>query len=126
MNALTIVGRATKDPISRTTQYGEACFLTVAVNAGKNKTDFFNVTLSEQMAERCMKYVKKGDLVTVQGSVHLSQWGNNNERASLSMRAKSLEFFGKRTDIDADDAPASAQNTPQNDFEEVDDYDMPF
>lgn len=126
MNVLTIVGRATKDPITRTSQYGEACYLCVAVSAGKNKADFFNVILTEGAAERCSKYVRKGDLVTVQGSVHLSQWGNNNEHSSLSVKGKSIEFFGQRSAANSDAPTVSTQNANKDGFEEVDDYDMPF
>lgn len=131
MNAITIAGRATKDPIEREGKYGTVCFLTVAVNTGKDKTDYFNVSLSDNAAQRCMKYVKKGDLVCVKGSVHLNQWGNNREHASLAVKAKELEFFGKREQScasaeAAENETEQAQDTIQSDFEEVDDYDMPF
>lgn len=130
MNVITIVGRATKDPIVRKTKYGDICYLTVAVGAKNSRTDYFNVALKDGACERCSQHVKKGDLVTVQGSVHLNQWGNNNEYAALAITSKHFEFFGKRMETDSnsenENTSVSYDNASPNDFEEVDDYDMPF
>lgn len=128
MNVLTIVGRATKDPVMKETKYGEVCFLNVAVNDINGKADFFSVKLTEKQAENTMKYVHKGDLVSIQGSVHLNQWGANNESASLAIDKARCEFYGKRNggDHQADNMPKTNQNTPKSDFSEIDDEDMPF
>lgn len=128
MNVLTIVGRATKDPMMKETQYGNVCFLNVAVNDMGGKADFFSVKLTDKQAENTMKYVHKGDLVSVQGSVHLNQWGANNENASLAMDKARCEFYGKRNDGNSqtDNAPKTNQDAPKSDFSEIDDEDMPF
>lgn len=128
MNNLTIVGRVTKDPTMKTTQYGDVCFLSVAVNDAGGKADYFSVKLTEKQAENTMKYVQKGDVVSVQGSVHLNQWGANRENATLSMDKARCEFYGKRNDGNhqEDNTPKTNQNAPKSDFSEIDDEDMPF
>lgn len=128
MNNLTIVGRATKDPTMKNTPYGEVCFLSVAVNNASKEADFFNVKLTEKQAENTMKYVHKGDVVSIQGSVHLNQWGANNENAVLAIDKARCEFFGKRSsDGSAAETPShSNHNAPKNDLFDVDDEDMPF
>lgn len=128
MNVLTIVGRATKDPTMKETQYGNICFLNVAVNDIGGKADFFSVKLTDKQAENTMKYVHKGDLVCVQGSVHLNQWGTNNENASLAMDKARCEFYGKRSEGNQqiENTPATNKNAQMSDFSEIDDEDMPF
>lgn len=128
MNNLTIVGRATKEPELRTSTYGDYCYLTVAVNAGQDKTDYFNVKIGDKQAKNCAKYVHKGDLVSVKGAVHLNQWGEGNRYAALSIHASQVEFFGKRREKnnETDGGAEMPKNNEFDGYEVVDDEDMPF
>lgn len=138
MNSVTIVGRVTKEPILKKTPVGNCCFVTVAVTVNKDVADFFNVKLNDVHAENCRKYVHKGDVVSVSGSVHLSKWGDEKQYSSLSIDRARIEFFGKRANptgvpetdeprvrvMDEEDVPDFVKQS--NGFEEVDDEDMPF
>lgn len=56
-------------------KYGEGkSFLTntLAIQEGKDKTEFVNVTVFGRTAEVVYKYVKKGDMVLAEGSIHTS------------------------------------------------------
>lgn len=45
---------------------------TIAIQEGKDKTEFVNVTVFGKTAEVVYKYVKKGDMVLMEGSIHTS------------------------------------------------------
>ena len=45
---------------------------TLAIQEGKDKTEFVSVTAFGKTAEVLYKYVKKGDMVLVEGSIHTS------------------------------------------------------
>lgn len=137
MNDTTIVGRVVKEPIMKKTAVGACCFVTVAVNGAKDTVDYFNVKLFDRQAENCRKYVRKGDLVSVRGSVHLNQWGENKQYASLGMDQAWMEFYGKRSNPSGraeeeertveDEATNMPPKDEENDWAEIeDDEDMPF
>lgn len=133
MNALTIVGRVTKDPEVKSNSDGSWCYLIVAVSTYKDKpSEFFNCKVRGKQAENCKKFVHKGDLVSVTGSVHLNQWGSNNEHAALAVNAASVEFYGKRSNYNEDDdagrenTPVSSSKPTNNGWTQVDEEDLPF
>lgn len=45
---------------------------TIAIQEGKDKTEFVNVTVFGKTGEVVYKYVKKGDMVLMEGSIHTS------------------------------------------------------
>ena len=45
---------------------------TIAIKEGNDKTEFVNVTVFGKTAEVVYKYVKKGDMVLMEGSIHTS------------------------------------------------------
>jgi single-strand DNA-binding protein len=75
MNSVVIIGRLTRNPEVRYTQEGTAIAnFTLAVDrptsADKEKqTDFPRVTVFGKQAENCERYLEKGRLVGVQGSL---------------------------------------------------------
>lgn len=134
MNSLTIVGRVVKDPELKSNDKGEFCFISVAVtDTSRDKAEFFNCNLSGKQATNCHKYVKKGDTISVTGSVHLSQFGEGNRYASMNVRATRVEFLGKRgaaVDGDTEDelpnAYKSTPKAPNSGYMQIDEEDMPF
>lgn len=73
MNKVILAGRTCAEWKVR--KYGDnKSFLTntLAIQEGKDKTEFVNVTLFGKTAEVVYKYVKKGDMVLVEGSIHTS------------------------------------------------------
>lgn len=76
MNKIILIGRLTKDPELRTLSSGESkvCRLSLAVDGiprnGEKTTDFFgNVEVWNKQAESCAKYLTKGRLVAIEGSL---------------------------------------------------------
>ena len=73
MNKVILAGRTCSE--WKTHKYGEGkTFVTnsLAIQEGKDKTEFVNVTVFGKTAEVVYKYVKKGDMVLLEGSIHTS------------------------------------------------------
>lgn len=73
MNKVLLCGRTCSE--WKTRKYGEGkSFVTntLAISEGKDKTEFVAVTAFGKTAEVLFKYVKKGDMVLLEGSIHTS------------------------------------------------------
>lgn len=73
MNKVLLCGRTCGE--WKTRKYGEGkTFVTnsLAISEGKDKTEFVSVTAFGKTAEVLYKYVKKGDMVLIEGSIHTS------------------------------------------------------
>lgn len=71
MNKVVLCGRTCGD--WKTHKYGEGkTFVTnsLAIQEGKDKTEFVSITAFGKTGEVLYKYVKKGDMVLVEGSIH--------------------------------------------------------
>lgn len=80
MNKVILCGRTCGE--WKTHKYGEGkTFVTntLAISEGKDKTEFVNVTVFGKTAEVVYKYVKKGDMVLLEGSIHTSVNVNEND-----------------------------------------------
>lgn len=103
MNRLTIIGNLVENPVLRTTPEGKnVCNFTVAVNRrranadGEREADFFRVSVWNERADLCAKYLQKGKKVAVEGSVYASAYmGNDGKpRASLELKdVREIEFL---------------------------------
>ena len=113
MNKLTIIGNLTKNPELRTTTSGKnVCDFTVAVNRrrpqeGQPEADYFRVTVWNERAEVCAKYLEKGKKVCVIGSVSVRTYTGNDgtTRASLEVTDVSEVEFLSPAEKQADNAP---------------------
>ena len=73
MNKVLLCGRTCSE--WKTRKYGEGkSFVTntLAISEGKDKAEFVSVTAFGKSAEVLYKYVKKGDMVLLEGSIHSS------------------------------------------------------
>lgn len=73
MNKVILAGRTCAE--WKTRKYGDnKSFVTniIAIQEGKDKTEFVSVTAFGKTAEILYKYVKKGDMVLLEGSIHTS------------------------------------------------------
>lgn len=132
MNSITIIGNLTADPITRTVSSGSTvCSFTIAVNRrskrdGQPEADFFKVSAWNKLGDVCQKYLSKGRKCAVTGSVSVSSYEGKDgaTRFSLDVFAEDVEFLSPRTE---DAAPQSdADGAGKEDFQEVDDDDLPF
>lgn len=132
MNKLTIIGRLTKEPESRTTQNGvQICTFNVAVNRRKSgaehpEADFFRVTAWRQLADNCKRYLAKGRQVCVIGSVSVSIYTANDgkARANMEVTADEVEFLSGRNE--AQEEPKAQEQQKAQTFVETDEDDLPF
>lgn len=70
----------------------------------QERTVWFRVTAWQRLAETCSQYLAKGQRVLVNGEVEEpSTWTDSNGvvRASLEVRARSVQFLSTRAEADA-------------------------
>ena len=105
MNSITLTGRITKTPETKQKQNGNGlyCYFTLAVDDGKDAngeklTSFIDCIAYDKQASFLGNYIKKGYLIGVNGSLHVSttqdEQGNYNKRATV--RAWSVENLQPR------------------------------
>lgn len=130
MNKLIIIGNLTRDPEKREFSDGSSCAtFTVAVNrrarSGDHpQADYFRVTCWRALGDLCLQYLTKGRKVAVEGEVRAHAYTDNNggARASLEVRADSVEFLTPRSQTGS----AGESTDSYGDFTEVDDAELPF
>ncbi|MEI7834717.1 MAG: single-stranded DNA-binding protein, partial [bacterium] len=86
MNNITVCGNITRDPELRYTQTGKpVTSFGVADNRSKDKTIFFDCSAFDDMAERIVKYFKKGKPIFVSGTLDQRTYTGKDgvERTSL-------------------------------------------
>lgn len=138
MNTAVILGRTTTDIELRKTQSGKSVTsFTLAVKRrySKDETDFIDCVAWEKTAELIAKYVHKGSMIAVQGSIQTRTYEDKdgNKRKAVEIVADNVSFCGSKNDNAASDqnasapAPAPAYATADaEDFKEIPDDDLPF
>ena len=141
LNSVVLVGRLTKDPELRYTSNGTAVAnFTIACNRpfktdGKQEADFINCVVWRKPAENLANYMKKGNLIGVDGRIQTRNYeGQDGKRVYVTeVVADSVQFLesknqGKKTN---QQEQINAYNEELNnvaDMEPVDinDDDLPF
>jgi len=106
LNIVRIKGNLTKDPEFKHTTSGKSvCGISIATNRvysknGKKTTDvsYFDVEAWGAIAENCVKYLKKGNGVIVEGSLKQDRWEKHGKTQSrVKITANNVQFlFNKR------------------------------
>ena len=130
MNKFIITGRLTRNPELRYTSNNVAITeLNLAINNKKDDTTFLTIKLFNKTAETCNEYLKKGDLIGVEGNIKNNNYEDEtgkmhyrtdfigNKIEFLSMKKKEevkeekqdrnsvFEEFGKSIEIEENDLP---------------------
>jgi single-strand DNA-binding protein len=107
-NFVMLVGRLGQDPEIKTFESGSVkARFSVAVDRSVGKdnkqTDWFAVEVWGQRADFVGEYVKKGQLVSVYGSLEVQRWTDNtgNTREAPIIRCTDLRLEGSRRDNEA-------------------------
>lgn len=132
MNRAFIIGNLTADPELRTTTTGkQVCSFTVAVNrrqknGNENQADFFRVSVWNQLAEVCQKYLAKGRKVSVVGRVSVEEYTDKSGklRSNLCLLAEDVEFISPKTE--AAEIANKAQETAYQDVTKAVEDQLPF
>ncbi len=95
MNDVKLLGRLTRDPETRYTQAGSpVARFDLAVNAGKDSTEYFHIVAFSESAEFVSKYLTKGRQIVVSGHLHNNKWTdkNNQNRVTTEIIADRIYF----------------------------------
>jgi single-strand DNA-binding protein len=105
LNSVVLIGNLTRDPELRYTPSGlPVCTLRLAVNRnftnsqGEIETDYFNVVVWRNQAEKCAEYLNKGRQVAVTGRLQSRSWEGNDgqRRTAVEVVADRVVFLGRR------------------------------
>ena len=108
INNVVLAGNITRDPELRNTPGGTSVTdIGVAVNEHwtdnegnkQEKAHFFDVTVWGKQAESVCQYLKKGDLVAVEGSLRQDRWTDTDgkNRSRVIVTAERVQFGPKRS-----------------------------
>jgi single-strand DNA-binding protein len=121
LNRVFIVGHLTRSPELRFGQNGTAVArFGVATNsawtdengAKREEVEFHNVVVFGRLAETASEYLRKGQLVLVEGRLRSNSWVSEGvKHTRTDIVAQRLQFGAKRA---ADESP-SADNEPEAD-----------
>ena len=134
LNKVILIGNLGQDPEARFTPQGTAvCNLSVATNESwkdqsgemKDRTEWHRVVMYGRMAETATEYMKKGQMVYVEGRLHTREWEDQNQikRRTTEIRCDNFTMLGKRSDSSS--APSADPDSSMKPDADVDD-DLPF
>lgn len=128
LNKVLLIGHLGGDPESRFTTSGSAVTnFNLATNESwksnegetKEKTEWHRVVLFGKMAETAAEYMKKGQLVFVEGRLQTRSWEDkdNVKKYTTEVLCDSFTMLGRKSDDTG--GSSSTQSTDQDD-------DLPF
>ena len=129
INRVMLVGHLGGDPESRYTQSGTAVAnFNVATNESRkiaegsdqDLTDWHRCVLFGKPAETAAQYLKKGQLVYIEGRLRTRSWEDKdgNKRTTTEIQGDMFTMLGRRTDSPSG-APLSSTDSDSDD-------DLPF
>lgn len=133
MNRVELIGHLTADPEVRYTSATNTAIATFTVAIDRptkdKQTDFPRVKVIGKAAENCEKYLKKGRLVGIEGSIETGDYESNGKKVYFTdVLASRVEFidWGEKTAERAQKEPQNANEGEQIDGFEAVDEDVPF
>ena len=124
MNAITLLGRLTKNPEARYTSTGKAVTLfTLAVNRpytnadGQREADFINCQAWGKTAEVVGNHVSKGDRLLVEGRLQIRSYTDKEgvKRYATEVVVNRVEFIEQKKDSNV-----KTEASPMDDFGSAD------
>ena len=130
VNKVIIVGNLGQDPEARFTPQGTAVTnLSVATNESwknqsgeiQDRTEWHRVVIYGKMAETVSEYMKKGQMVYVEGKLQTNEWEDQNQvkRKTTEIKCDNFTMLGRRSD-------SPQGTTAQTSKTEEQDDDLPF
>ena len=138
LNKVILIGNLGQDPEARFTPQGTAVTnLSLATNEAwkdqngelQDRTEWHRVVLYGRPAETAAEYMKKGQMVYVEGRLNTREWEDKNQikRKTTEIRCDNFTMLGRRSDNQGGGAPsAGAMNTAPIPSTSTDDDDLPF
>ena len=136
LNKVILIGNLGQDPEARFTPQGTAVTnLSIATNESwkdqsgetQDRTEWHRVVMYGRMAETAAEYMKKGQMVYVEGRLNTREWEDQNQikRKTTEIRCDNFTMLGRRSDSPADQSQGSMSQPVPTPNSEVDD-DLPF
>ena len=136
LNKVILIGNLGQDPEARFTPQGTAVTnLSIATNESwkdqsgetQDRTEWHRVVMYGRMAETAAEYMKKGQMVYVEGRLNTREWEDQNQikRKTTEIRCDNFTMLGRRSDSPADQSQGSMSQPVPTSNSEVDD-DLPF
>ena len=141
MNVICLQGRLVRDPELKQTNGGvSVANFTIAVQRnmksqnGERESDFIDIVCWRHTAEFVSKYIGKGDLVCLNGSLQTRSYEdkNGNKRKAFEVVADNVHFGGDRAtrneeaETEQQEIAPPAKPVKNNGYVEVDDDELPF
>lgn len=110
LNKAILVGRLTRDPELKSTQSGVSVLnFTVAVQRkykdakGERQSDFINCVAFRQTADFISNYFKKGNMISIDGSIQTRSWDDNEgkRRYATEVVVNDAGFVESRRDSES-------------------------
>ena len=129
VNKVILVGNLGQDPESRFTPQGTAVTnLSIATNESwkdqngdiQERTEWHRVVMYGRMAETAVEYMRKGQMVYIEGRLNTREWEDQNQvkRKTTEIRCDNFTMLGRKGD-------GTPQNRDAGNSEKADD-DLPF
>ena len=126
LNKVQLIGHLGADPESRFTTSGSAVAnLTIATNESwrsaegdtKEKTEWHRVVIFGKMAETAAEYMKKGQLVYIEGRLQTRSWEDkdNIKRYTTEVLCDNFTMLGRKTQ-DVSSASSSKESEQDDDL----------
>ena len=136
LNKVILIGNLGQDPEARFTPQGTAVTnLSIATNESwkdqsgemQDRTEWHRVVMYGRMAETAIEYMKKGQMVYVEGRLHTREWEDQNQikRKTTEIRCDNFTMLGKRSEAPAGQVQDTMSPSPSSPASEADD-DLPF
>ncbi len=137
LNKAILVGRITKEPELKSTEKGTSVLsFTVAITRkykdanGDRVSDFINCVAFRQTAEFISSYFKKGDLISVDGTIQTRTWDDNEGKRHYvtEVMVENAGFIeGKKEEKPKEKEAETLPDLPAEfSAENVSDDDLPF
>lgn len=136
INRVVLVGRLTRDPELRRTGNGTAvASFTLAIDNrlkdenGNKTTSFIPCVVWNQQAENCVRFVKKGSLVGIEGRLNQRTYQNKegNNVQVIEVMCDSVQYLEpKKQEEPSQEAPTPTVETSKTKNVDVPDDDLPF
>ena len=139
LNKVILIGNLGQDPESRFTPQGTAVAnLSIATNEAwkdqngelQERTEWHRVVMYGRMAETANEFMKKGQMVYVEGRLHTREWEDQNQikRRTTEIRCDNFTMLGRRgeSSVSSNRGTGAEENKSGMGEDTVSDDDLPF
>ena len=94
----------------------------------QDRTEWHRVVMYGRMAETATEYMKKGQMVYVEGRLHTREWEDQNQikRKTTEIRCDNFTMLGRRSDAPTGQSEGGMPSSPQRSSDSEVDDDLPF